>query len=320
MLTFIILSMGFADYWEYSKAYHLTPSIYMDVLQGSANAPAQYRIGVLKVADFLARHAHVGLRHTLTLIDVIAAFVAVFTLFSLLRRSDVYKSAGNAARWFGVGSFVILVQFYFAWVTWYQRPETLPTAALVSLVLLLLTDRLPLPAAVGYVVSAAAMVLLAVAQGFTRADVAFAIHAGILLVCLTSFGNRFALPRGVQIGTSLISILVAFGIQSYLMHVVYPLANYGSTPVVQFFINLTSPMEILAFLLFMLPYGWTVNVLLRRQAQAEASAGALLCGSAIYLGLWFVLGRIAEVRIFLPFALAVAPLTAQVAMQRFIAE
>jgi hypothetical protein len=34
--------------------------------------------------------------------------------------------------------------------------------------------------------------------------------------------------------------------------------------------------------------------------------------------MWVVVGKIAEVRIFLPFALALAPLTAELAMQRFL--
>ncbi len=39
LLTFIVLSMGLADYWSYSKAYHLDPTSFTDVLQGTAPAP-----------------------------------------------------------------------------------------------------------------------------------------------------------------------------------------------------------------------------------------------------------------------------------------
>jgi hypothetical protein len=36
--------------------------------------------------------------------------------------------------------------------------------------------------------------------------------------------------------------------------------------------------------------------------------------------MWVTVGRIREVRIFLPFALALAPLTVELAMQRFLPE
>ena len=65
-------------------------------------------------------------------------FVAVFVLFLVLRRSAVYRKASLAAQWFGAAGFMVLVQFYLAWLLWYQRPETLPTAAILALALLLL--------------------------------------------------------------------------------------------------------------------------------------------------------------------------------------
>jgi len=45
----------------------------------------------------------------------------------------------------------------------------------------------------------------------------------------------------------------------------------------------------------------------------------LLAGSAIYVAMWLVVGRIEEVRIFLPYAVALAPLTCICATRRFIA-
>jgi hypothetical protein len=44
----------------------------------------------------------------------------------------------------------------------------------------------------------------------------------------------------------------------------------------------------------------------------------MLAAAIIFMGMWVVVGRIKEVRIFLPFALALAPLTAELAMQRFL--
>ena len=320
LLTFIVLSMGLADYWSYSKAYHLDPTSFTDVLQGTAPAPNQYRIGVIGPAGFLACHSHLALRHVFTAIDVSAAFVAVFTLLFLLQRSSIYRTASNPAQWFGVACFVVLVQFYLPWVTWYQRPETMATAALVSLVLLMLTVRLRLPGAAGYVATAAVMLLLAVAQGFVRADVAFALHAGIFLLCLTRGGEGLSLPRGVQAVTSLLALSLAAGIQYYLMHIVYPQANYGDTPVFQLVLNFKEWARLIAFVLFIPPYVWTVRTVLRRRTQVAAPELAFVLGSAVFMGMWWFLGRVEEVRLFLPFTLALAPLGGQLAMRQWLGE
>jgi hypothetical protein len=318
LLSLIVLSAGFLDYWSYSQTFYREPGVWMDVVSGTAHAPGQYRIGVIGTAYFLARHMHLGLRHTLALVDVIAGLIAVFTLFLVLRRSPVYRRASQAAEWFGAASFVVLVQFYLAWLLWYQKPETLPTAAMLSLALLLLTVRLN--GRLATMVPVVGLLLLAVAQGFVRADAAFALHVGILLVCLTSAGRGFALPRGVQAGTSLVAVVLAVGIQYWLMRRVYPQANYGGTQVLQLFLNLRSPEKFVPFLVFLAPFAWTAAMLRRRRYQAGSAGIAMFTAAVIFLGMWVTFGRLGEVRIFLPFTLTLAPLTVELAMQRFLPE
>jgi hypothetical protein len=312
LLSLMVLSAGFLDYWSYSQAFHTEPGIWMDVVGGTANAPNQYRIGVIDTAYFLAEHTHLALRHMLTVLDVVAGFVAVFALFVVLRRSALYRRASLAGQWFGAAGFMLLVQFYLAWLLWYQRPETLPTAAILALALLLMT----VPLRVG--IAVIGFLVLAVTQGFVRADVAFALHAGILLVCLTPLGRGFALPRGLQAGTSVVSLLMVVGTQYSLMRWMFPQASYGNTPVFQLFTNLSSPVSWIPFVLFMGPFAWTVWMVVRRRERMEAAGVGILAGALIYLGMWLVVGRVKEVRIFLPFALALAPLTVELAMQRFL--
>jgi hypothetical protein len=263
------------------------------------------------------------MRHTLALLDVISGMIAVFALFLVLQRSAVYRKASVTTQWFGAASFVILVQFYLAWLLWYQRPETLPTTAILAMAVLLVAGRpsgFARVSAIGTTGTVLGLLLLAVAQGFVRADVAFALHVGILLVCLTGAGKGFALPRGLQAGTSLVAMLLALGIQYYLTKRAYPQATYGDTQVVQLFFNLKSPWGYAPFLSFLLPMGWTALMLKRRRYQVESWGVGTFTAAVIFLGMWVVVGKIAEVRIFLPFALALAPLTAELAMQRFVAE
>jgi hypothetical protein len=290
----------------------------MDVVAGTANAPAQYRVGVVDTAFFLARHAHLELGHVLTLLDVLSGLVAVFVLFWVLLRSGAYRKAGQLAQWFGAASFLVLMQFYFGWVIWYQRPETLPTAAMLAVALALLTVRLPLPHRAGTVAAVAGLLLLAGAQGYVRADVVLALHVGVLLICFTSVGNGFALGRRVQAGTSLVAMVLVAGIQYDLMRRVYPQASYGNTPVLQLFLNLQAPTTQLPFFLFLVPFGWTAVMLVRRRYKPDPAGAGVFVGALIFLGMWLTVGWIKEVRIFLPFALSLAPLTTEVAMQRFL--
>jgi hypothetical protein len=318
LLSLIVVSAAYLDYWSYSQTFYREPGVWMDVVAGTAHAPAQYRVGVIDTAYFFARHMHLGLRHTLAMLDVVSGFVAVFTLFLILQRSEVYREAGRAGEWFGSLSFVVLVQYYLAWLLWYQKPETLPTAAMLALALLLLTMRLPLAGELGGMVRMIGLLLLVVAQAFVRADVALALHAGILLVCLTPAGKAFALPRRVQAGTSMVGVVLAMGIQYWLMRRVYPQANYGDTAVLQFFLNLKSPESLVPFFVFLAPCAWTAVMLMRRCYQVGSAQMGMFTGAIIFFGMWVTVGRISEVRIFLPFALTLAPLTVEIAMQRFL--
>jgi hypothetical protein len=314
LLALIVLSAGFLDYWSYSQAFHSQPGIWMDVVTGTANAPNQYRVGVIGTAYFVAQHTHLGLRHTLAALDVIAGFVAVFTLFFVLGRSKVYRESGMAQQWFGAAGFLVLVQFYLAWLLWYQRPETLPTAAILALALLLLA----VPLRGGVVTAVLGFLALAAMQGFVRADVGFALHVGILLICMTPLGRGFALPRSVQAVTSFVGVLLVVGIQYWLMRRAFPHASYGSTPVFQLVLNLLSLEGWIPFVLFMGPFAWTMWMVGRRRSAAESAGVAMLTGALIFLGMWVTVGRIREVRIFLPFALALAPLTIEFALQQFL--
>jgi hypothetical protein len=319
LLSIIILATCYLGYWGYSTAQKTNPANWLDVVAGTAQAPIQYRIGVIFPAYFLTQHSPLGFRHIFAAVDIGSAFLAVFALYFLLRRSAVYQQASAAARWFGSAAFVLLVQFYFGWLLWYQRPETLATAALLALSLLLLTVRVPLAGAAGIAATIAGLLVLALAQGFVRADVAFSLHVGVFLICLFSAraGNGFALSRWVQAGTSLVAAMLCGGLQFYLMHIVYPTAKYLDSPMFQLIRNIMSPSGWIAFFLFLAPLLWTLRKLYGRFHSLDGPVAGFLAGSAVFCCLWAVVGRVREVRIFLPFALSLVPLTVEVAIEQF---
>jgi hypothetical protein len=319
LATFLVLaalSTVFLDYWEYSRTFHADPGIWSTILDGTASAPAQYRIGVLKAAEFLALHSPIAMRHGLTVIDLGALLIAAFVLRSLLTRSETWRSASLSAQWFGAAAFILLLEYSLAWLTWYQRPETLTIAALLALSLWLSTHRLPIAGDTGNILSALCLIALAILLGFIRADVATTFNVGIAIVCLTRLGKNFALPRWVQFFASLTAALAAAAVQFYLMRVVYPHTTYGTTPVSQLTLNVTDHIRVVPFVLFLAPAIWLVIQIARRRFTPSPAQAGLMAGSAMFLCLWCVLGKIDEVRIFLPFAFALAPLMVEAAMAR----
>lgn len=316
MLT--ALSSVFLDYWEYSRTFHADPDVWASTLRGAAPAPAQYRIGVIKAAAFLTLHTPLAMRHALALIDFIALLIASFVLRALLLRSATWRSATLAAQWFAAAAFLLLFEYSLQWLTWYQRPETLTITALLALSLWLSTHRLPGPA--GTLLTATSLIALGILQGFTRADVGVVFHLSIALICLfSSRPQPDGLSRWTQFSASLAAAACAAAVQLYLMRIVYPHATYGTTPIFQLTLNLTDHISLVPFALFLAPTIWLVIQMTRRRFTPQPTQAGLLLASAIFLCMWCILGRIEEVRIFLPFALALTPLTVEAATARLAA-
>ena len=317
LLLAILLSSTYLDYWAYSVAYHHDPNQYPAVVHGLADAPAQYRIGVIDTANFISLHSHAPLRYIFTVIDLCAGLAAAFTLLALLRRSATYRQSSPAGRFFGELAFLALVEYYLQWLTWYQRPETLTSAALLALSYALISRstlvRLP---ARSFAVPCL-LLLITAAQSFVRADVIFALHLGILIACMLCAPDAsLVLRRPQQLAVSFACVVLAVSIQYILMHKVFPNATYGTTRVVQLRGNLTGATGYLPFLLFMLPFFWTLFRVLFRKHRLSGAETGILSASAIFACLWSVLGVVQEVRIFLPFALLLAPVTVTLLMRK----
>ncbi len=93
-----------------------------------------------------------------------------------------------------------------------------------------------------------------------------------------------------------------------MIHRIFPHATYGDTPVFQLILNLR-PTILVPFALFIVPTIYTYRHALPRLSQLPAPFPALLLSAFFYFGSWAVVGRLEEVRIFIPFAIALMPLT-----------
>ena len=309
-----LLSVCFLNFGAIRQVYLSFPDAGMGILLGTANAPEQYRVGVVRIAFWLARHLSVEKHYCLAVIDAACLLAAGFVLLRVLERTEVYRQSRVAVQWFGSAAFVVLVQFYLMWLWTPQRAETLPAALLVALMLWLWqVERGSLWRSCGVV---AGLLGVALAQSLVRADVAFFLNLGVFLATLMPLGKRLSLPRALAAATSLTAALLAGGVQVYLARVVYPHASYGHVKMWQLRPNLVHGTRWPPFVLFVAPVVWMVVQVVRRRFADDAASVAFLVGGVVYAGAWVVVGKVDEVRIFLPFALGLAPLVVEMVMMR----
>jgi hypothetical protein len=315
LLTATIAGAAYLDFFSLKASGFSAPNALDAVLHGQATAPEQYRMGVLWLAHTLSVHLHLALPFTLAAIDALCGLVAVLTLFRIFERSATYTHATTPTRWLGVVTFVLLIHWFLAWLLWLPKPETLPTAMLLALMLALWQPRQTTSTA-RQLATAAAILVLTLLLCTLRTDVACLLNAGIFLFVLAQPEAKLALRRPVALATSAVSALSAAAIQLWLAHVAYPQATYGNVKLWQLRPNLIHASRWPPFVIFLLPLAWMLVQLARRRSRTVAVSLAFLTGAALYFALWFTIGKIDEVRIFLPFAFALTPLTAQLAMLR----
>jgi hypothetical protein len=315
LILTLVGSYTFLDYWAYSVDYHQHPETYELFMRGEGTAPAQYRIGLIAAAKVLHNVARLGYRHSFTLFDFVFALAALFLLRGVLAGTRSFQAAEPLSRWLRLAVVLGLASFYFSWSLWYQRPETMACAFYTACSLYLLTVVRSQPLAV------AGLVLLATWQGFVRADVAILFHFGLFVYVLLRGGRDFLASRTALLLTSFICCVLPTAILWVLMHKVFPQATYGDTKVFQLLFNL-SPTQFIACLLFLVPVLYTCKRALAglRDGRLEGPQGALLLGSLLYFVSWALVGRLQEVRIFVPFAMALMPLGANLAADEITAE
>lgn len=316
LLVLFVTGRCWRNYGSYNGTLKTDPGVWTTVLHGTAAAPEQYRVGVVFTADWMSRHLPLRLSAAFSVLDLLGSLLAVLLLYALLRRSRVYRSASLPLQWFGSAAFVALTLYLLDWSDWYWRVSTLPTAGLVALMLWLWTP----PSRRGSSGVRAGLVALAffavcMAQAMVRADVALLVSLGVVAVCLARRDPQLALPRWAALAVGLTTAAAVSAAQIYLMRVRYPHAGYGDVPVFMLPHDYHSWTNWVSCLIYIAPFVWTVVQAARQRWACDGADAAFLAGALGYAVLWLVLGRLEEVRIFLPFALAITPLTVQLAMR-----
>lgn len=316
LLLAIVLGLCLRDYFFYSNVEHSQPDLWLTFLRGAGTAPDQYRMGVKLAAWWLVEHLGWRFRYGFTLMDAVGGLAAAFLLYDLMMRSRIFQRSRAELRWFGSAAFVALMGFYLLWAGTFERPETLPAVGLTAALLWLWTPGGTSPATGSrQALIALALFLATSVLATVRADVAVALNGGMFVVSLTRVAGVLSLPKSIAILTSAACSLVAASVQLYMMFIVYPHTTYGGVHVLMARYDLKHLSIWPPFLLFMLPVIWTAAQFWRQRSSWERTDGGLIVGSMFYLVLWTLLGKLDEVRIFLPLALALTPLTVTLAIR-----
>lgn len=314
LLVAAVLGVCDQSYWQYSDVDHYFKDYWLPFVQGIGAAPEQYRIGVKMAAWWLVKHLSGDFRYGFTLMDVIASTAGVLIVYQLLLRRLPIRRADTALQWFASAGFVLLVCYYMAWVGFFFRPETLPSLGLTACMAWLWTGRHEKRR--NAVLTICGLLAAAAAQAWIRADVPCALNAGIFLASLTSNGRGLSISRRAALLSSAVCVAVPICTQLYIMRVLYPHASYGNIPLFMVTHDLHQPLTFPPFLIFVFPLAWTAMQAWRQWSRLDAASRGLFLGAAIYFVLWILLGKLDEVRIFVPFAVILIPLTIELAVRR----
>jgi hypothetical protein len=266
-------------------------------------APDAYRVAMAALVPFLQKTFHVADRTAINgALDFCFGFGALFLLYRLSvdDRNPPETGFNFVTRFAIVALFLAMVQFPMAWVVPWQRPETMPSAFYVALALLCVAR--------GGRKWLGLLLVASCVQALVRADVALVLGIAMMLISFTRpAGSRlpsFLAGAGVAV--------IAGGVQMYLQFVRFPHLSYPpGTPVVQLNINLQFH-SLSVFATALLPFLLLGTFLICKRPSIRTVDTLAIAAAVSYLPLWFTLGNIAEVRIFVPFLLALCMVAARV--------
>jgi membrane-associated HD superfamily phosphohydrolase len=246
----------------------------------------------------------------LPLIESVAYALALWLLYLLLISSPQAENRRPADRLVLLGLFLAAVQFPVLWIFPWERTETLPSALYLAAIVLLVVRRSQIPFSMVCVLA----VLLSLGQALVRADVPAAAGAAILLAA--ALAVRLHRPRLHVATLGLLCAATAVSAQLYLQRVVFPNAVYPpNVPRFQLLTNLDPlhpifhvPIVLTALLPLIVSLVW----IRRYRLPFDPTDKLVLLMCLVYLPVWFAMGLVVEVRIFVPYLFLAAPTIARV--------
>jgi hypothetical protein len=278
-------------------------------------APDAYRVAIPALGKLIVRTFHVqDATYVAATFDLVAAF---FTFFLLYRLSVDFLSDRLTTpneRLVTIILFLAIIQFPISWVVPAQRPETLPTALYLAISLFCLakskTNKLWL----------LPVLVATLGQAFVRADVPFVFGVAMLLVSLWSSREDGLASHRTEVLISALVVFISGAVQAYLQFIRYPHLIYPrAAKIIQFGLNFNLH-KLSTFTIALLPFFLFAVFLIVKRPKLDTIDRLVLVSSALYLPVWFTVGVIAEVRIYVPFLFALSMVAAKVSAPFLIRE
>lgn len=305
-LALALIGVSYRGYWIWSAADHSgATGAYLDFLHGVGPAPFQYRALPLFLPGFLYLKGHLAFRYGLSLEDTVASFGAVFVGYELLRRRASLRHATAPVLALASAVYAALALYLFAWQDFYKKPDT-DLAALLTMLLVSAWTLGGKPWA-----RITLIALLVILLALVRADVALSISLGMLAVAWMRETAPLTLVRSTAVAVAIVSAGLAVAMQALLTRVIFPHAAPYAGPVFMLPHDIGHPEQVLVCLAYVLPTFAALALAWRHKFTLDAAGIGAALAALPFFGLWVVLGRMEEVRIFLPIGLAATPMAAE---------
>lgn len=313
--NFVLLFLGLASLvlahfvyvaWFNYAAFAPAADPKHDLFAGTDYAPNQYRLAMPYLAAFFDHVFHVTRNAaTFAIFDFLAAYGAMYLLYLRLVGGQWVAGIDHRSRLLVVGFFLAALQFPLAWVVAWQRPETLPTAAYVAGCLLLISRFKE--QSWGWI----AFFVLTLWQSFVRTDVPVVLGIAMILVGLFSRSQGMQRRRWKLAGCGVVVFGIASATQVYLQFFLFPHAVYPPDTAVFMLPANFSTHNLSIFAIALAPCAALLLLIPKVATKLDEVDWITLLASLLYLPLWFTVGVVSEVRIFVPFFLALCPVAAK---------
>lgn len=240
-------------------------------------------------------------------LDFVFAFSALYLFYLLAVGNLPLTPAKLQGRTVVVALFLAFIQSPINWVVPWQRPETLPSALLLALALFCLASARKNGIWPVLLLAATAC------QAFVRSDVPFVFGISLVLMALgkRSIFEEFG-TRSINLFMGACIVLIAGGVQAYLQFVRYPhLSYWPGIDLIQLKNNLHLH-NLSNCMLALSPFLLLAGYLIAKRIRIGAVEALVAASSVLYFLLWFTVGVVGEVRIFVPFLMALNVVAARV--------
>lgn len=316
-MMFVVAMFTFLSDERYSREWYEFRPQWDAFLAGKSDAPAQYRIGVIYLANFLSglTHGHLALRHMLALMDGIFLAIAGTILFYLISQTKTYLQISLASRVAAIGFSFALLLYYMSWLFYYHKAETVANLACLAVGAALISGRPRIPVAM----AALGLVLVSAYLATVRADSGVALNVGIIVVSLFPGDRILPLGRWVQAVAGIAGIGVILAVEYHITHRMFPNNPYPDSKF-QLIQNFTAIPKILSVLIALGPWLLTTWMAMRNWRRLEGWERALVVAATFEFAVFIVVAMANEVRLFLPYAMVLIPTTTALILHELTSE